>query len=170
MVREMKKIKTYSAVDLANYLRSLTNVEEGDLLSNLKLQKLCYYVQGIAVAVRDVPMFSEQIEAWQHGPVVPEIYREYSNRGSSDIPPPKEFDSLIFSKADISLINDVYDHYAQFSAWKLRNMTHEESPWVNAYKNDTCKTITIEALREFFSQEIEEGYKSSYHGQVQATQ
>ena len=115
-------------------------------------------------------MFSEQIEAWQHGPVVPEIYREYSNRGSSDIPPPKEFDSLIFSKADISLINDVYDHYAQFSAWKLRNMTHEESPWVNAYKNDTCKTITIEALREFFSQEIEEGYKSSYHGQVQATQ
>jgi len=164
----MTKIKTYAASDVANYLRSLTNEEEGDLLSNLKLQKLCYYVQGVSVAVRDVPLFEEQIEAWQHGPVVPELYHEYSDFGSGNIPSPKDFDPSIFSKADIGLINDVYDHYAQFSAWKLRNMTHAESPWINAYKNSTCRVITIEALRGFFSQEIEEGYKSSYHGQIQA--
>lgn len=167
---EMTKIRTYKASDLAKYLRSLTNVEEGDLLSNLKLQKLCYYVQGIAVAVREIPLFDEQIEAWQHGPVVPEIYHEYSKYKAQVIPPPDGFDPSVFTKADIGLINDVYDSYAQFSAWKLRDMTHEEAPWINAYKNDSSKVITIQALKDFFVGEVDEGYKASYHGKLQQAQ
>jgi uncharacterized phage-associated protein len=157
-------VKTYAASDVAKYFRSLTNPDVGDLLSNLKLQKLCYYAQGIGIATRGEPLFAEPIEAWQHGPVVPAVYAEYKTHGSSDIPPPEGFDPKIFDRADIELINDVYNQYGQYSAWKLRNMTHEESPWIDAYKNQTSKVITLEALKEYFSKEVSEEYRAVYLG------
>lgn len=159
----------YKVSDVAKYFRSLTNVEEGDLLSNLKLQKLCYYAQGIALATRGQVLFSEDIEAWQHGPVVPQLYREYAENGSKPISPPEDFSSSeIFHPADIELMNDVYDQYGQFSAWKLRNMTHEEAPWINAYKNPSSKVISLEAIHQFFSGEVDESYRTAYHAKIQA--
>ena len=44
--------------DVANYFLSLTNEDEGDLISNLRLQKLMYYAQGLHLAVQDAPVFS----------------------------------------------------------------------------------------------------------------
>ncbi|MBI3441572.1 MAG: SocA family protein [Proteobacteria bacterium] len=160
-------MKTYSASEVAKYLRALTNPEDGDLLSNLKLQKLCYYAQGIGIATRGVPLFSDEIEAWQHGPVVPSVYQEYKEHGANDIPPPVGLDSSIFTKADINLMNDVYDEYGQFSAWKLRNMTHQEPPWVNAYKNTHSKIITPEALAEHFIPEVNDSYRDAYRAKIQ---
>ena len=49
--------------------------DEGELFSNMKLQKLLYYVQGFHIAVFNRPLFNEDIEAWMYGPVVPEIGR-----------------------------------------------------------------------------------------------
>lgn len=163
----MTKIATYSASNVAKYFRALTNPDDGDLLSNLKLQKLCYYAQGIGIAARNVPLFAERIEAWQHGPVVPNLYQEYKDFGASMIPPPDDFDPTIFAMADIELMNDVYDHYGQFSGWKLRDMTHSEPPWINAY-NTASKVITLDALRTFFSQEMGDAYRASYLAKVQA--
>ncbi|OQY42717.1 MAG: hypothetical protein B6240_13665 [Desulfobacteraceae bacterium 4572_87] len=52
--------------------------EAGDLISNLKLQKLVYYAQGFYLALYDEPLFNEPIEAWTHGPVIRELYRSYN--------------------------------------------------------------------------------------------
>ena len=54
---------------IANYFLSLSDPEIGDGISNLKLQKLCYYAQGFYLAQHDTPLFEDTIEAWQHGPV-----------------------------------------------------------------------------------------------------
>jgi uncharacterized phage-associated protein len=67
--------KEYTAKQVAEFFLAKTDEDEGDLISNLKLQKLCYYAQGLALAVRDQPLFPEPIEAWLHGPVVPTLYR-----------------------------------------------------------------------------------------------
>lgn len=165
----MTEIRTYNAADIANYFRTLTDTEEGDLLTNLKLQKLCYYAQGIGIATRNVPLFSEQMEAWQHGPVVPVIYQEYREHGSTPISPPEGFDTSIFNKADLELMNDVYDEYGQYSAWKLRNMTHEEPPWINAYETSS-KNIPLESLEEYFGQVVSDSYRAAYHAKIQETE
>jgi len=57
--------------DVARYFLTLMSEENGDLISNLKLQKLVYYAQGSSLALWGNPLFSEKIEAWLHGPVIP---------------------------------------------------------------------------------------------------
>ncbi|WP_208932366.1 Panacea domain-containing protein [[Haemophilus] ducreyi] len=60
-----------------NYFLSQCNSEEnGDLISNLKIQKLVYYAQGFSLAINNKPLFSEKIQAWTHGPVTPELYNK----------------------------------------------------------------------------------------------
>ncbi len=63
--------------DVAEYFLSLADEEAGDFLSNLKLQKLVYYAQGFHLALFNRPLFMAAIHAWQHGPVVPELYHAY---------------------------------------------------------------------------------------------
>ena len=61
--------------------------DEGELFSNMKLQKLLYYVQGFHIAVFNRPLFNEDIEAWMYGPVVPAGYEYYQENGNKGIMP-----------------------------------------------------------------------------------
>ena len=151
--------------DIADFFRSRTDADVGDLISNLKLQKLCYYAAGVVAAARGndaYPLFADPIAAWQHGPVVPKLYHKFKVYGSDGIPPLIGHDFNEIDQRDRVVLDDVYNYYGQYSAWKLRNMTHEEAPWLNAHEQPD-DTITTESLREFFSKEFDEAYLKSYH-------
>ena len=75
----------YKAIDVARHIVNYTN-EQGKTVSNLKLQKLLYFVQGFFLALLDRPCFSDEIEAWDFGPVVPVVYRNFKEFGSNSIP------------------------------------------------------------------------------------
>lgn len=156
---------TYCADLIADYFRALANPEFGDVLSNLKLQKLCYYAAGMMAAVRqnnEDPLFVEPIEAWQHGPVVPVEYHRFKEYGSGDIPAISDLDIDVIAANDRLVLDDVYNYYGQYSAWKLRNMTHEEAPWITAFARDD-KRIYISELADFFSTEVSPEYVASYY-------
>ena len=135
--------------DIARYFLAHVNEDYGDNISNLKLQKLVYYAQGFYLALYDKPLFSESIEAWTHGPVVPALYREYKDFGAGAIPIPQDMDFSIYDEQTKELLDDIFNVFGQFSAWKLRNMTHTEPPWKDA---DTCanKIISHESMKEYF--------------------
>lgn len=137
--------------DVGRYLLLKTDDETGDLISNLKLQKLVYYAQGLNLALHDEPLFEETLEAWTHGPVVPSLYHEYKEFGSGCISPPIDFDVSVLSDQAREVLDEVYQVYGQFSGWKLRDMTHEESPWREAYaKNSSTKIISQESMKKYF--------------------
>lgn len=137
--------------DVADYFLSKSDEEIGDLISNLKLQKLVYYAQGFSLAINDIPLFEEEIEAWFHGPVVPALYHKYKENGGNGIMPPAVVDFDKYTEDEKELLDEVYDVYGQFSAWKLRNMTHDEAPWKNTPPN--C-VISQESMKEFFKGRI----------------
>lgn len=134
--------------DVANYFLAQQSEEAGDLISNLKLQKLVYYAQGCHLALFDTPLFQEPLKAWVHGPVVPELYHAYKQYGSGPIPVPEGMDFAVFGKDTRELLDEVYSVYGQFSAWKLREMTHGELPWKEAAPDQG--TISQETMRQFF--------------------
>jgi len=140
-----------TANDIAKYLLSLTDEESGELISHLKLQKLLYYCQGFALALTGKPMFAERIEAWQHGPVVPDVWQEYRGYGSSAIPKPEVFDPTVIEDSMKEIAIDVYTVYGQYSAWRLRDMTHNENPWKNTKLNEV---ISHGSLTEFFKDQV----------------
>lgn len=144
----IKDLRMTTASNVAKYFLTLSQPDEGDYISNLKLQKLVYYAQGFHVALFNKPLFDEPIHAWEHGPVVKSLYHEYKEYGSNAIPIPVGFDCAAhFSNDELELLNEVWNVYGQFSAWKLRNMTHEEPPWKEAVEG---AEISRDSLRSYF--------------------
>jgi len=140
-----------SALEIAKYFLSLGDEEAGDTISNLKLQKLLYYAQGFHLAIFGSPLFEDEIEAWTHGPVVPSVYHEFKTYGGNTIPAQAGLDLADISDETRALLDEVYNVYGQFSAWKLRNMTHEEEPWKHAYDSMPAGTISKDSMKEYFS-------------------
>ena len=149
-----------SAVDIAAHLIRLAAIEEEpDLLSPMRLQKLLYYVQGWALAELDQPAFADSIEAWRHGPVVPEVYSRFKEFGKSVIPIDAVEDPNL-SEFERELVDQVWDAYKRCSATALSEMTHRELPWIEAREglmdNDHSKReIRTESIRSFFAQKID---------------
>lgn len=141
--------------NVADYFRALTDPLAGEVITHLKLQKLVYYAQGFHLALFNEPLFEERIEAWRHGPVVPELYHTLKEYKDEIIPPPEDFeaDDVLTQPAQV-LLDEVYSVYGQFSAWKLREMTHDEAPWRDADARGTNEEISHEALRQFFRTRI----------------
>jgi uncharacterized phage-associated protein len=133
------------AIDVARAILKLSEPEIGDSVTNLKLQKLLYYIQGFHLAIYDQPLFSENILAWEHGPVVKEIYTIFNQYGAESIPVPDEEINLTQLQKD--LVVEVWKVYGQFSAWRLRDMTHNEAPWQETERNHV---ISHEILKSFF--------------------
>ena len=120
------------AIDVANFfLRSPEYDDEGNAISNMKLQKLLYFAQGHALAVLGKPLFDDDFEAWEHGPVIPSLYRSYKQFGGNQIPPPPSVDMSRFSQEEKDLLEDVWDTYGIYSAWGLRNLSHSTKPWID---------------------------------------
>lgn len=141
-------------LDVAKYILTLSDDDSGELISNLKLQKLLYYCQGFNLAINETPLFDEEIEAWTHGPVVPSIYRTFKHYGSGAIEVPDQFDDTVFTPAEIDVINEVYTVYGQFSAWRLRNLTHEEPPYNNTPIQDV---ISKAEMKRYFKSILIDG-------------
>jgi uncharacterized phage-associated protein len=111
--------------------RANSDNDYGDVITNLKLQKLLYYLQGYHLAMFNRPIFKDDIEAWMYGPVVPCVYDEFNSFGSSAIILGSDEKIIELKKDEEELFNEVYDIYSQFSAIKLMKMTHNETPWKN---------------------------------------
>ncbi|SOD80968.1 Panacea domain-containing protein [Spirosoma fluviale] len=144
-----------TARDVAEYILRLADTEVGDNdVTNLKLQKLVYYVQGFHLALHDDAIFPDGIAPWTYGPVVPELYHTYKENAGLPISPTPDYEfSVAFTEEQESLIKEVFNVYGQFSAWKLRDMTHQESPWRDANENGKAD-ISQESMRIFFKQHI----------------
>ena len=135
----------YSAIDISKHLISKTNPEEGgELLSNMKLQKLLYYCQGFYYAKFGKPLFDESIVAWQYGPVVPEVYHSFKEFGSKGIPLDVVDVNLVLEERDEEMVNEVFNYFNQFSAIKLMNMTHSEEPWCSTNMQEEIALSKLE--------------------------
>ena len=143
-----------TALDVAAYFLHKADADDaGDLISNLKLQKLLYYAQGSFLAVQKQPLFEDEIQAWFHGPVVPAVYDVYKQHKDQPILAPSEYDVSFskFNDEQLELLEEVYTVFAQYSAWRLRDMTHQETPWQEHERNVYNKpTITNTSIQRYF--------------------
>lgn len=158
----------YSAMDVALYIIHYLNSEKYSV-SNLKLQKLLYFVQGFFLCLKDEPCFEEKIEAWDFGPVIPDVYHKYKIFGSNSIPmtdyyeyidydgqdmiriKKRKLDEIKFCEIDAKIIDMVLDQLKGYSATTLVNITHKQSPWSSVYDPHKRNIlISNESIDEYF--------------------
>lgn len=147
---------SYPIIDIANKIIANTDINQGETISNLKLQKMLYYLQGFFIAVFDKKLFEEPIEAWQYGPVVREAYFHFKEFGPSSISLKEGENIMVLPQNEDELFREVMEEYGQFSAIKLMNMTHEELPWRKTFNENPQGEISYELLREYFKTQITE--------------
>lgn len=138
----------YNACEVARYIIASCNSHK-KIISNLKLQKILYFVQAEFLVSKDVPCFSEQIEAWDFGPVVPDVYNKYKVYGGGNIRLGDNISTGI-SKDDQELLNGIIDTCVKYSASALVDITHRQTPWRTAYKPKCNCVITNKSIKDFF--------------------
>jgi uncharacterized phage-associated protein len=159
-------LRTYAASDIAKFILSIPSPEDNDF-SNMKLQKLCYYTQGLCTSMRGLSLFGERVCAWDHGPVVESLYHQYKVHKAEAIPVVADFDASGIHEADQKAISDIIEHFGQFSAWGLRGMTHNEPPWAEAYRRASGSEISVQSMIDFFRPQVSDDYVKRIYGEVQ---
>lgn len=120
---------------------------DSEFLTNLKLQKLLYYAQGCYLGLYGKPLFADDLYAWKHGPVVPSIYHEYEQYKGEGIT--NFIAPTAITAEEYTVLEWVWENFGQYSAWKLRNMSHEETPWCTTKLKDV---ISKEYIESYFAQ------------------
>jgi len=143
-----------SSIEVAHRIIAECNAEAGEIISNLKLQKMLYYMQGFFIAVFDKKLFDEPIVAWQYGPVVERAYTHFSKFKNQAIILKGNPKKIVLEGKELALFNEVMNVYGQYSAIKLMNMTHEELPWKKTFNECPGKEIPYELLKSYFKTQI----------------
>lgn len=140
------------AIDIAKFIICLAQ-DNGDLITNLKLQKLLYYAQAwYLVNFNNQKLFQDDIQAWQYGPVVPSVYSEFSKFGRNPIIlDDKECDSLDLTDTIKEYLSDFCENFLRFSATELVGMTHNERPWKEAKERGVNSVIDTDLMFNFYS-------------------
>jgi uncharacterized phage-associated protein len=139
----------YDANDIAKYVINYYQ-QQHNSISNLKLQKVLYYIQGNFLCKYDKPCFNNTIEAWKHGPVVPDVYFEYNGYTNGPILSVKS-SNIILEQDHKEIIDTVLEKCKNSSAWDLVAQTHQESPWLKSYISGVPNIeITNTLIRDYF--------------------
>lgn len=137
----------HSVLGVANEF--LSRADDADRqLTPMHLQKLCYMAHGFTLALLDRPLTKETVEAWDFGPVYPELYDALKAFGGGSVSEPIRENnwasaanirgSIVnadLNGREIRILDKVWADYGRFDAWQLSALTHEDdSPWAEVYK------------------------------------
>lgn len=144
----------YRASEIAKYIIYYERFNRR-YINNLRLQKLLYFIQGKFLLRKKEPCFSDKIEAWDFGPIVYTVYREYCYYGLLNIPIPEKSYFLI-EKEDKELINSFLDYCADYSTSTLAEITRSQPPWQKAHNRISSKEISIDSMYNYFTENKKE--------------
>lgn len=141
--------KVHYVVDF--FIDSALNDPENNM-TNLRIQKLLFLAQGWALARYDKLLFADNIEAWDFGPVVPQIYQRLKTSGSDKIKGVMDDDyASHFSEQEAMLLIDVLNAYDIYSTSGLVSLTHQRgTPWEKVYVKGKNNIIPTDSIRDYF--------------------
>lgn len=154
----------YHAMDIARWFlyrnQLAVDSQGGEPMTLLKLLKLLYYAEGCSLGLDEGSLFPEKIYAWDHGPVVREVWEHYTGNAykllfGSD----EDLKSARLVSADTktaNILENVFRVFGQYSAWALREKTHKEDPWI--ISSDNGEHLNGEISRDVMKRYFKEHY------------
>jgi uncharacterized phage-associated protein len=156
----------HTASDLGAYLLRKNHDQSGETLNLMKLNALLYYAEAWSLAVFGHELTSEEIQAWDHGPMFPSLWELLKHRGwnpleSGDLP-----QATGLGDETVSLLDDVWQAYADFSLPELEKMIKQDAPWKDARRGLPAwdlskKPMSKAAMAKFYKATLEAGQSTS---------
>ena len=133
----------YDGRAVANFILDFCE-RKGRQVSNLALQKLVYFCHVWSLIKVGQPLVKQNFEAWEFGPVLPYLYREFKDFDRSPITTrSKQLDPFngknitvpySFDKETDELLGKVVEFYSRLRAGDLVELSHASGgPWFNVW-------------------------------------
>lgn len=130
-------------------------------VDKLKLYKLCFYAQAWHLAWAGSPLFTEQLQAWVHGPVSPDLRRatEPVAEGNRVFRVPGG-NAGSRTNYEVAVVDSIVDHYGSVPSLALSKRSHASEAWIEARGDLGAhaignEVISITTLRDEFARRID---------------
>ncbi len=124
------------AVSVLQVARTIGDLS-GWRLSNLALQKIAYVAEMIHLGRTGQPLSTSDFQAWDRGPVSPELYHWAKMYGSSPVKPDifQRVSPLPPHSGEYSAVASAYDAMKDLSPWQMVDVTHQsDGAWAEYYQ------------------------------------
>ncbi|WP_270448721.1 Panacea domain-containing protein [Lactobacillus delbrueckii] len=143
-------------------------------LTNLKLQKILFFLQGFYLHKYKKRLINGEFAKWQYGPIEREVYDCFKSNGSSPI----HDEAFDFSLDTLTIIpippisaaevgRDIFPKLKsellkllEIPTWRLIELTHNDPSWSN-YQDE----IKNYSAADYTNQEIESCYINNFDSQ-----
>lgn len=150
---------SYEAETIANVFLRLAR-EDGRGVSHMKIQELLYFAQGHAMSLLDAELISDNCQAWDYGPVYPNVYRHLKKYGASAVGSEivDEEDAERFDPAQATAVKPflrvVSNKYGELDALRLSELSYvTKGPWARTRRENSGHyraVIEKSLIREYF--------------------
>lgn len=134
---------SFDGREIANFILDFCD-EQDRGVSNLKLQKLVYFCHVWSLIELGRPLVRHKFEAWELGPVLPYLYREFKDydraaiRGRAKRIDPFDGQHRVvtysFDSATEALLRRITAFYSRLSPADLVNLSHTKGgPWYSVW-------------------------------------
>lgn len=131
---------------VANFVLDFCEVRNRNI-TNLSLQKIVYFCHVWSLIKRQKPLVKHQFEAWQYGPVLQYLYREFRAYDSSPIAAratkihavtgQKVVVNYDFDTETTALLECIVDFYSRLRAADLVELSHVKGgPWDQSWNHN----------------------------------
>ena len=133
----------YDGRMVANFILDFCDVK-GRIVTNLALQKIVYFCHVWSLILYGRPLVRHKFEAWEFGPVLPYLYRDFKDldraaidRRATQLDPldgRKKVVEYRFDPETDQLLREVVDFYSRLTAGDLVKLSHsKDGPWYNVW-------------------------------------
>lgn len=138
----------YDVITVCHYIAYYCHLKSYEL-TNLRLQKILYFLQLFFLDKNGKPCFHNLMEAWDMGPVVPDAYHHYKKYGPQFIPGEKTTDIYEIKENDREVISFVVSALSKYSTFQLIDITHKQMPWKKNYVHYDSNKISVDDMKGF---------------------
>ena len=137
------------AKDLARYV-----IDKGNSVNNYTLNKILYLAHCYYMMKTGKELIEEKFEAWAIGPIIPEVYREFSIYSGAPIIPFYKLEYKMDPEID-KVIWKLVRNLSSMELWKLPNLYNfDGSAWSKTYVKGKYLEIHPSLIRH----DVEENY------------
>ena len=121
-------------------------------MTPMKLQKLVFLAHAWMLAFYGIPLVRGRLEAWQFGPVFPELYDQIKHKGAEPLTVAdlRDGDETFDADETEHMIWTV-ERYGPLTAARLSALTHaRSSPWDLTWRRGTNREIPVDLIRFYY--------------------
>ena len=148
-----------SIMQVARTLGSLS----GWSLSNLELQKMAYISEMLHLGRFGVPLIDEEWQAWDYGPVQPDLYHKVKAYGNSPVRDVFTMPSLVEGTSEHNSVRETHNLMRSMRPGQMVNVTHQAGgAWANNYQTGLRGVrIPKEQIRAEYATLINDSHESA---------